>query len=525
MYPIGDVNAAELDAVDAGVKVGHGGDPYPALERHSLNRLLTLTCNSVPEALRNFQKLFLAGATRPGIDTAALSLPRGNGKSWLAGELVARVLTPSHELFRPGTESVLCAASIEQARIVFRFARETLEPTGAYRFLDSNTRIGILHKASNTRLRVIGSNGKTALGLVQCPWAICDEPGAWETNGGQLVHDAIETAKGKPGSPLKAVYIGTLAPARGGWWHDLVARGSHGSTYVQALQGAPERWDSWSEIRRCNPLVEISADFRAKLLEERDEARADTRLKARFLSYRLNIPTGDESTTLLTVENWQQICARPVATRDGGGAIVGIDLGAGRSWSSAVAIWPAGRVEAIATAPGIPDLDAQERRDRVPAGTYRALRELGALRVADGLHVQPPAQLWEAIVEAWGSPELLIADRARFFELRDAIGEAAPLVPRVTRWFAAADDVRALRKLALDGPLSCAENSRELLGASLSAAAVKSDDQGSTRLVKRGTNSEGRDDVAAALLLAAGEFKRRRDVPPAAFEFEHLETA
>ena len=34
--------------------------------------------------LRPFQREFMAGATRPGIDTAALSLPRGNGKSALA---------------------------------------------------------------------------------------------------------------------------------------------------------------------------------------------------------------------------------------------------------------------------------------------------------------------------------------------------------------------------------------------------------------------------------------------------------
>ena len=304
----------------------------------------------------------------------------------------------------------------------------------------------------------------------------------------------------------------------------MIEAGSHGSTFVQALQGDKQKWDQWAEIRRCNPLVEISDEFRAKLLEERDEARADSRLKARFLSYRLNVPTGDESTMLLTVDDWERICSRPTGPRDGL-PIVGIDLGGGRAWSSAVAIFPSGRIEAIAYAPGKPSLEDQEKRDRVPAGTYRALHELGALRIAEGLHVQPPAQLWDAIVESWGSPELMIADRARFYELRDCIGVSAPLVPRTTRWFSAADDVRALRKLALDGPLSCDENSRALLGASLASAMVKNDDQGSTRLVKRGTNNEARDDVAAALLLASGEFKRRLDVPPAAFEFEHLEVS
>ena len=102
------------------------------------------------------------------------------------------------------------------------------------------------------------------MGLVGCPWAICDEPGAWETNGGQLLNDAIETAKGKPGSPLRAVYIGTLAPATDGWWHDLIKDGSRGSVYVQALRGDPEKWDTSREIRRCNPLTAIFRYFPAQ---------------------------------------------------------------------------------------------------------------------------------------------------------------------------------------------------------------------------------------------------------------------
>ena len=456
--------------------------------------------------LRAFQRRFLRGALAPGIDTAALSLPRGNGKSSLAGYLVTRILDPDDALFVEGTESVLCAASIEQARIVFRFARQALEPSGAYRFLDSHNRIGITHKGTNTRLRVIGSNGKTAMGLVGCPWAICDEPGAWEVNGGTLLHDAIETAKGKPGSPLKALYIGTIAPAVAGWWPDMVADGSYGDVYVQALQGDPERWDEWPEIRRVNPLVNIDAKFRRKLLSERDKARADTRLKARFLSYRLNIPSGDEASMLLTVDDWQRVTARPVPPRDGK-PIVGVDLGAGRAWSAAVGVWRNGRVEAVAVAPGIPSLEVQEKRDRVPAGVYRRLAEGGSLRVAEGLRVQPPGDLWASIRSEWGRPEVLVCDRFRFGELQDVVN-GTPVLPRVSRWSESSEDIRAVRKFAKDGPLACAESSRPLLTASLASTVVKADDAGNVRLVKQGTNNTGRDDVGAALVLAAGALSR-----------------
>ena len=121
------------------------------------------------EELRAFQKQFVKRALAPGVDVAALSIPRGNGKSWLAAHLLTRCLTPGDDLHVPGSEYLLCAASIEQARLVYRFIREELESMGGYSFLDSVTRIGITHRASNTRLRVLSSNGRTAFGIVGCP--------------------------------------------------------------------------------------------------------------------------------------------------------------------------------------------------------------------------------------------------------------------------------------------------------------------------------------------------------------------
>ena len=40
------------------------------------------------EELRTFQKQFVRRALAPGVDVAALSIPRGNGKSWLAAHLL-----------------------------------------------------------------------------------------------------------------------------------------------------------------------------------------------------------------------------------------------------------------------------------------------------------------------------------------------------------------------------------------------------------------------------------------------------
>ena len=174
-----------------------------------------------------------------------------------------------------------------------------------------------------------------------------------------------------------------------------------------------------------------------------------------------------------------------------------------------MAVWVTGRVECLALAPGIPDLDAQEKRDRAHRGLYQKLFD-------HGLPVQPPGQLWDAVLSEWGCPVLVICDRFRLAELEDAVGAMAPIEPRVSRWSDAAFDIRALRKLVKDGPLVVAEESRLLMAASLSVAHVKNDDQGSFRLVKKDTANTARDDVAAALVLASGAFMRYPPVAVAA---------
>ena len=165
---------------------------------------------------------------------------------------------------------------------------------------------------------------------------------------------------------------------------------------------------------------------------------------------------------------------------------MGVDLSGGRAWSAAVAIWQTGRCEALAVAPGIPSLAEQEKRDRVPAGACRALAESSALRVAKGPRVQPPGELIRAAREAWGTPEVIVCDRFRLGELQDSVGASTPVLPRVARWSEAASDIRGLRKVATDGPLSRVDSSRLPVAASLAFAVVKNDGQGNVRLSKRG---------------------------------------
>ena len=103
-------------------------------------------------------------------------------------------------------------------------------------------------------------------------------------------------------------------------------------------------------------------------------------------------------------------------------------------------------------------------------------------------------------------PRAIVCDRFPLDELKDT--KARHVHPRVTRWSESTADIRALRKLAKDGPLAVAPESRRLIEASLAAARTEHDTSGNVRLIKRGTNNQSRDDVAATLVLAAGAVSR-----------------
>ena len=430
------------------------------------------------DLLRPFQRRFIRGALAPGIDTAALSIARAAGKTALAAHIVSRALTPGDSLYLPNNEIVLISGSTAQSRFAHKFVKRELEGLGLYRWSSSLTSMGARDTRNGVELRVLSSNPRTALGLVGVSLAICDEPASWETVGGSELWDAITTAQGKPNSSLRVLAVGTRAPAKpGSWWLALLDGGSHGSTYIQELKGRLSLWDSWREIERCNPLVAISPEFRKKLLSERDAARKDERLKARFLSYRLNLESMDSSSMLLTLDEWRRCEDRALA--DGGDQpVVGVDLGGSRSWSAAVALWPSGRLEAFAVTAGIPDVEAQERRDLVTKGSYARLVREGSLLVDAERHIPRVSVVVDEIMRRWPSAAFVICDRFRLPELVDSVGGRASVVPRVTRWSEASSDIRALRGLALDGALSVEPSARALMRISLAAAQVENDSSG-----------------------------------------------
>ena len=454
-----------------------------------------------------FQAAFVAAVCRQERppDIAALSVPRGNGKSWLCGKIVARSISPGDQLFDAGVENVLVSASRPQASIVLEFARQALGDADGYRWRKD----GVEHVETRTRVRVISSDSRRALGLgANVRIVIADEPGAWSPTAGRRLWDAVCTALGK--RKMTVVAVGTLAPAPlagpASWWPQFISAGSGDGRHVALLQADPERWADFSEVLRVNPVAAINPHLRRTLEREHAAALSSERAARTFRLYRLNLPGEPlDAQPLVTSAEWARVCARPVPECEGA-PVVGVDLGGTRSWSAAAAIWPSGRIEAWALTPGLPSLADQEREDQVAEGEYAELARSGGLSV-DEKRAVPGVDLLLSRIWAW-SPAAIVADPYRAAELHQVVSGRVRIIERARGGGESTSNVQALRARLLDSDAGVSEASRALLGAAFEQTALVVDGSGVTKVTKA-RSKKSRDDAAAALLLAAGEMARR----------------
>ena len=454
-----------------------------------------------------FQEAFSAAVCRENRppEIAALSVPRGNGKSWLCGKLVARSITPGDPLHERGVENILVSSSTAQARIVLEFCRQALGDAEGYRW----RRDGVEHLESRARVRVISSDSRRAMGLgASVRLIICDEPGAWAPTSGRRLWDAMLTSLGKRRTQI--IVVGTLSPAPltgpGAWWPDFIKQGSGEGRHVALLQADPEKWESFDEVKRVNPVSMVNNYLLRTLEREHKAAKLSERAARTFRQYRLNIP-GDpvDSQPLITTAEWERVCARPVPPCEGK-PVIGVDLGGSRSWSAACALWPSGRIEAWAIAPGVPSLADQEKEDQAPEFAYEELVLAGGLAV-DERHAVPSVERLLSRIWQW-EPDVLVADPYRSMELREAAKGRCRVIERARSGGESTSNVQSLRALLLDSDAGVVESSRALLGAAFAQTRLIIGNDGLTKVTKIDRH-RSRDDASAALLLAAGLQARR----------------
>ena len=268
----------------------------------------------------------------------------------------------------------------------------------------------------------------------------------------------------------------------------------------------PEKWESFDEVLKCNPCSAINPYLKQALEREHQEALESPRAAATFKKYRLNLHDGDQvnQQPLLTLAEWQRVSARPVPACEGH-PTVGVDLGGSRSWSAACALWPNGRIESWAVAPGQPSLAEQEKEDQVAPGSYEELAKSGGLSVDSGRAV-PDIGLLLARIWAW-EPSVLVSDPYRSAELHQVVNGRVRIVERARGGGESTSNVQSLRSLLLDSQAGVTPASRALLEAAFMQTTLQIDNSGVTKVTKI-DRRRSRDDAAAALLLAAGELAR-----------------
>lgn len=459
-----------------------------------------------------YQRRFLRGAFRPGVLRAGLSLARGGGKTGLASGLSLDAVRPDGFLHRDGFECVLIASSFEQARIGFEAVKTSLElmgEDGAYRILDSRTSAMIQHKDTKARLRVAGSDNRRAHGW-RFDLCIGDEPAQWGPRGESLAA-AIRTGLGKR-KGARALFIGTR-PANDAHFFARLLAEDDASVYAQrhaaAADDSPFAVKTW---RKANPALDYGMPHIDVLRAEARLAKRDPAELATFRALRLNMGTSDvQERVLIDAEVWRGAETADLPPRTGPFAL-GVDLGGTAAFCGAAAYWPrTKRLEGFVACGNEPELSERAIADGV-SGVYERMRGAGEL-VQLGGRVVPVGDFLRECVRRFGKPQAIAADRWRAGELADGAKDARQGLPEPTwrgqGWRDGAQDVRAFRSAVLDGdvaaPVSLA------MRAALSEARTIADTAGNEKLAKSGEGKRlrGRDDLAAAIILAVAEGKRR----------------
>ena len=294
-----------------------------------------------------------------------------------------------------------------------------------------------------------------------------------------------------------------------GYWRSRT-RAFTAQTHAAGPDDPPFAVKTW---RAANPALTYGLPDIETLRAEARLAKRDPAELATFRSLRLNQGTSEvESRMLIDALVWRGVETDELPPREGPVAF-GVDLGGTAAFSACAAFWPrTGRLEGFVACGTEPALAERALADGV-AGVYEAMREAGEL-IQLGGRVVPVGPLLVEAVRRYGRPQAIAADRWRAGELEDGVRAAGLALPEPTwrgqGWKDGTVDVRLFRSAVLDGkvaaPVSLA------MRAAFAEARVVADSAANEKLAKAGEGQHrrrGRDDLAAAIVLAVAEGQRR----------------
>ena len=151
-----------------------------------------------PFTVLPWQRRFIRGAFAPGVQSAALSVARGNGKTSLLSAIACATL--DGPLAVPRGETIIVASSFEQAKIGFEhivaFMGDKLADRRRWKVWDTAQQARIEDRSTGARVRCIGSDPRRAHGLAPT-LVLADEGSQWppttaEKNGIGAAHSRRE---------------------------------------------------------------------------------------------------------------------------------------------------------------------------------------------------------------------------------------------------------------------------------------------------------------------------------------------
>ena len=225
------------------------------LVTHLTNYLAGLTITQgrragEPLTVLPWQSRFVRGAFATGIQSAGLSVARGNGKSTLlAGVACAALDGP---LAVPRGEVLIVAASYQQGRVCFdhirSFLADRLADKRTWRVQDTMQVASITHRQTGASVRVLGSDPRRAHGLAPV-LVLCDEPAQWPESTGERMVAALRTAAGKQPS-CRFVALGTRPAEPTHWFEKMLTGGADFAMSFAAAPGDPPyRKRTWAKAK------------------------------------------------------------------------------------------------------------------------------------------------------------------------------------------------------------------------------------------------------------------------------------
>ena len=339
---------------------------------------------------------------------------------------------------------------------------------------------------------------------------IVDEPAQFATNTAEECYGVLRTAMGKiDGSRMVA--LGTR-PLEGQehFFNDMLSSADYSQIHAADKDGGFFQRRSWEKA--CPSLRHGMPALLAEIRDEAARAQKNPALLATFKALRLNLGTSPVTMNhVIDSETWASI-ERKTGERSGR-YVLGLDLSDGAALCGAAGYWPrTGALEGLAAFPAVPSLAERGLRDGV-GKLYVRCSERGELFTTPGQAVDV-ALLLRRVLQAWGRPAAVVADRYRERDLREALEAVnfpmADLILRGQGFKDGSEDIRGFRRACLTG--RCVPVESLLLRSAFSEAVTVPDPAGNEKLAKGtqgGRRMRARDDVAAAAILAVAEGVRR----------------